>query len=159
MTIDRTTEGTGAYWFEVSIDPPAGHLPSWKSTTWFVVRSISGLNKVMDTIDIYEGGASGKYRTLPGKKHWPTLVLQGVVAQNDKSFFDWFESVTIGSIARARAHGTIRLKNGNGATPVATWTFDGAFPIKYSGPTLDTHSALLAFETIELTHQGLKRET
>lgn len=159
MTIDRSTEGSGAYWFEVSIDPPASHLPSWKSTTWFVVRSISGLNKSMDTQDIWEGGASGKYRTLPGKKRWPTLVLQGVVAKNDKSFFEWFEGVTIGSIGLSRAHGTIKLKNGDGATPVATWTFEGAFPIKYSGPTLDTHSALLAFETIELTHQGLKRET
>ena len=43
--------------------------------------------------------------------------------------------------------------------PVATWTFEGAYPIKYTGPTLDTHSALLAFETIELTHKGLKRDT
>ena len=159
MTIDRSTEGTGAYWFEVAIDPPVGRIPSWKSTTWFVVRSISGLNKVMDTIDIYEGGASGQYRTLPGKKHWPTLVLQGVVAQNDKSFFEWFESVKIGTIGQARAHGTIKLKNGDGAKPVAQWSFKGAFPIKYSGPTLDTHSSLLAFETIELTHQGLTRDT
>jgi phage tail-like protein len=156
---ERSVEGSGAYWFEVSIDPPAVGPPSWKSSTWFVVRSISGLNKLMDTQDIWEGGASGKYRTLPGKKHWPTLILQGVIAQQETSFFDWFEGVTIGSIAKSRADGLIRLKHGDGETPVASWTFTGAFPIKYTGPTLDTHSALLAFETIELTHQGLERKT
>jgi phage tail-like protein len=157
MTERKGVEATGAYWFEVEVDPPAGGTPAWKSSTWFVVRSISGLNQVMDTQDIWEGGASGQYRTLPGKKHWPNLVLQGVVAQQETSFFDWFDSVQIGTIALSRANGLIKLKQGDGTKPVATWEFVGAFPIKYSGPTLDTHSALLAFETIELTHQGLER--
>ena len=49
--------------------------------------------------------------------------------------------------------------SGDLPVPVATWTFTGAFPVKYTGPTLDTHSSLLAFETIELTHQGLERMT
>ena len=110
-------------------------------------------------MSIREASPLGQYRTLPGNKHWPNLVLQGVVAQNDKSFFDWFESVKIGTVGLARAHGTIKLKNGDGEKPVAEWSFTGAFPIKYSGPTLDTHSALLAFETIELTHQGLTRDS
>jgi phage tail-like protein len=155
---DRSHEGSGAHWFEVSIEKPAA-VSSWRSSTWFVVRSISGLNKLMDTEPIWEGGASGDYRMLPGKKRWPTLVLQGVVALRETFFFDWFDSVTIGSIAKSRADGLIQLKNGDGAMPVATWTFTGAFPIKYTGPTLDTHSALLAFEIIELTHCGLLRKT
>jgi phage tail-like protein len=150
-------EATGAYWFEVQIDKPAGGVPSWKSSTWFVVRSISGLVQIMDTQDVWEGGASGEYRTLPGKKHWPNLVLQGVVAKDDKSFFDWFHGVTIGKIKDSRASGHIRLKQGGNNTAVAEWHIKEAFPIKYTGPSLDTNSALLAFETIELTHKGIER--
>lgn len=159
MTERSATEGSGAYWFEVLIDPPAGHLPTWKPSTWLLVRSISGLVQIMDTQDVWEGGTFGQYRALPGKKHWPSLVLQGVVTLHETSFFDWFNSVRIGTIGKSRAHGTIALKNGDGAKPVATWTFTGAFPIKYTGPSLDTHSGLIAFETIELTHQGLERTT
>jgi phage tail-like protein len=157
MTDRGSIEAIGAYWFEVQIDRPAGGVPSWKSSTWFVVRSISGLIQIMDTQDVWEGGASGQYRTLPGKKHWPNLVLQGVVAKDDTSFFDWFDSVQVGTIGQSRAHGQIRLKQGGDNSALATWDFFGAFPIKYTGPTLDTHSALLAFETIELTHQGIER--
>ena len=159
MTERSAVEAIGAYWFEVQIDKPAASVPSWKASTWFVVRSISGLVQIMETQDIYEGGASGQYKTLPGKTHWPSLVLQGVVAKDDKTFFEWFASVKIGKIGESRAHGTIRLKQGGNNSALATWVFEGAFPIKYTGPSLDTHSTLLAFETIELTHLGLKRTT
>ncbi len=159
MTERSGAEGSGAYWFEVSVDSPGGHVPSWKASTWFVVRSISGLVQILDTQDISVGGASGQHQTLPGRKHWPSLILQGVVAANDKSFFDWFNGVQIGTIGQSRASGHIRLKHGASKTPVATWDFVGAYPIKYTGPTLDTNSTLLAFETIELTHQGLTRTT
>jgi len=154
---DRALDGVGAYWFEVQFQKPKVSLPSWTSSTWFVVRSVSGLVQIMDTQDIWEGGASGQYRTLPGKKHWPSLVLQGVVAKNETTFYDWFNKVKIGTIEQARAEGYIDLKHGGDNTPVATWVLHGAFPIKYTGPTLDTHSALLAFETIELTHKGIER--
>lgn len=159
MTERSGAEGSGAYWFEVVVDPPVGHAPSWKASTWFVVRSISGLVQIIDTQDVWVGGASGQYQTLPGKKHWPSLVLQGVVAKDDKSFFDWFNGVKIGTIGQSRAHGHIRLKHGGTTTPVATWDFIGAYPIKYTGPSFDTNSSLLAFETIELTHMGITRTT
>src|SRR6202521_20253 len=129
MTERSQYEATGAYWFEVQIDKPAGGAPSWKSSTWFVVRSISGLVQIMDTQDVWEGGASGEYRTLPGKKHWPTLVLQGVVAKDDKSFFDWFNGVKIGKIKDSRASGHIRLKQGGSNGRVAEWFVKEAFPI------------------------------
>lgn len=159
MTERSAVEAIGAYWFEVQIETPKIGGKSWKASTWFVVRSISGLVQIIDTQDVWEGGASGLYHTLPGKKHWPTLVLQGVVAKDDKSFFEWFANVKIGTIGLSRANGHIHLKQGGNNTALASWDFIGAFPIKYTGPSLDTHSTLLAFETIELTHQGLTRTT
>lgn len=151
-------DGSGAHWFEILIDPPAGYLPVWTLSTWLLCRSINGLTQTMETTAVWEGGASGQYRMLPGKKSWPNLVLQGVVALKETAFFDWFDTVTIGKVGKARADGLITLMNGESPAPVATWVFTGAFPVKYTGPTLDTHSTLLAFETIELTHQGLERK-
>jgi phage tail-like protein len=150
-------DGSGSHWFEVLVDPPVGYVPIWGISTWLLCRSIKGLDQTMETIPIWEGGASGQYRMLPGRKSWPNLVLQGVVALKETAFFDWFDSVKIGKIGQARSDGMITLMNGESPSPVATWTFTGAFPVKYNGPLLDTHSTLLAFETIELTHKGIER--
>jgi phage tail-like protein len=158
MSERSLVEGSGAYWFEILVDPPAGHKPVWTASTWLLCRSVSGLGQSMETIAIWEGGASGQYRMLPVRKSWQNLVLQGVVAIAQTAFFDWFDSVTIGRIGKARANGLIALRNGDNPSPIATWTFTGAFPVKYTGPTLDRQSSLLAFETIELTHQGLERK-
>ncbi len=152
-------DGSGAHWFEILVDPPSGFVPVWTVSTWLLCRSINGLNQTMETTAIWEGGASGQYRMLPGKKSWPNLVLQGVIGLGETAFFAWFDSVKIGKIAKARADGIIALRNGEQPAPVATWTFTGAFPVKYTGPTLDTKSSTMAFETIELTHQGLERQS
>lgn len=150
-------DGAGAHWFEVLVDSPSGHLPIWTLATWFLVRSVSGLSQELTMEPIWEGGASGQYRMLPKRKQWPNLVLEGVVALKETAFFDWFDSVKVGKIGKARADGLITLMSGDLPAPIATWTFTGAFPVKYSGPKLDTRNSLLAFESIELTHKGIER--
>jgi phage tail-like protein len=159
MSERSLTDGAGAHWFEILVDPPNGFVPIWTVSTWLLCRSVNGLVQTMETTAIWEGGATGQYRMLPGKKSWPNLVLQGVIAIGETAFFAWFDSVKIGKIGKARANGLIALRTGDHPGPIATWTFTGAFPVKYTGPTLDTHSSLLAFETIELTHQGLERRS
>jgi phage tail-like protein len=153
VSIGDRVEGTPVYWFEVEIDEPAGN-----KSTWIVVRSVSGVSQSFDPYELWEGGSSDQQQVLPGKKRWPNLVLQGAVV-DEKAFFDWFSKVQIGKLKDARAHGTIRLKKGGGDSGkvIATWDFVGAFPIKYAGPSFDTHATTIAFETIELTHLGLKR--
>jgi len=156
--IERSAiDASGSHWFEVLVDPPAGHLPIWTAATWFLVRTIKGLSQELRFDELWEGGASGQYLKLPSKKFWPNLVLEGVVALKETAFFDWFDSVTLGKIGEARADGLISLMSGDLPAPVATWTFTGAFPVKYSGPNLDTHSTLIALESIELAHTGIER--
>jgi phage tail-like protein len=150
MTLASRHEGAGAYWFEIEVAPPGG-----SDTTWFIVRSVSGLGETIDMTDRWIGGADGPYQPVPGKTRWANIVLQGAVVEK-KVFFDWFASVKIGQIKDARSHATIRLKHGLNET-VAQWDITGAYPVKYIGPTLDMHSTAVAIETIELTHQGVKR--
>ena len=40
-------------------------------------------------------------------------------------------------------------------TPIRTWSFAGAFPVKWTGPDLKAQSGEVAMETIEIAHQGL----
>jgi phage tail-like protein len=36
-----------------------------------------------------------------------------------------------------------------------TWRLQGVFPVKWSGPTLDTGQNQVALEVLELLHNGL----
>jgi phage tail-like protein len=38
------------------------------------------------------------------------------------------------------------------------WRFERAFPAKLSGPELNASQNSVAVETLELTHEGLRRE-
>jgi phage tail-like protein len=43
--------------------------------------------------------------------------------------------------------------------PLVTWSFRNAFPIRWSGPTLNSGDNGIAFEEIEFVHHGLDIET
>jgi phage tail-like protein len=144
MSVGDRVDPAPACWFEVH----AG------DDLWMVVQTVSGIGASWEQpLEIWEG-ANG-YRIIPTKKKWPNLVLKGVIVDKMR-FYEWFESVQIGRIGRARKHLSIRLKQGG--KDVASWDVIEAFPLKYSGPTLDTSSSALAFETIEITHHGITRQ-
>jgi phage tail-like protein len=151
MTLAIRHEGAGAYWFEVEVDSPGGD-----DSTWFIVRQVSGLGQSLEMTDFWAGGASAaSYMALPGKTRWTNIVLQGAVVEK-KVFFDWFSKVRVGAIGSVRSNGSIVLKHGADET-IARWNFVGAYPVRYSGPSLDLHSTTVAIETIELTHKGIER--
>jgi phage tail-like protein len=39
---------------------------------------------------------------------------------------------------------------------VRRWTFDGAYPIKWTGPSLNANENTVAIETLELAHEGME---
>jgi phage tail-like protein len=38
-----------------------------------------------------------------------------------------------------------------------SWNFHNAFPAKWTGPTFDASQSAIAFESIELVHEGISR--
>ena len=53
-----------------------------------------------------------------------------------------------------RRNGTIKLKNNQQET-VRSWHFKQAFPIRWVGPEFRADSSSVAFESVELVHNGL----
>jgi hypothetical protein len=43
-------------------------------------------------------------------------------------------------------------------SPIQKWTFGDAFPLRWTGPTVDHGGAYVAVETVEITHSGMKME-
>jgi phage tail-like protein len=144
MRVGERVDTAPAFWFEILVG----------DKQWMVVQSVTGVGASWEQpLEIWEDATH--YRVVPTKKKWSNIVLKGAVV-DEKEFFKWFDGVKLGNVADSRKDVVIHLIHA-GKT-IATWHAERAFPVKYGGPTFDTNSTSIAFETIELTHLGLKRE-
>ena len=112
--------------------------------------TISGLSIEFDYETYIEGGSN--YPRYFFKNVVPqTLTLeQGTVTTID-AFAIWIAQINSG-IAMP-LNGIITLKEHSGQVK-RSWTVQGAFPVKYIGPSLNSMASELAVSRIELRHNG-----
>ena len=114
----------------------------------------SGLQAEIEAQSYLEGGVNGFEHQFWGRTKYPRLVLKRGLTQID-GLWNWYWEVTQGKVRRK--NGTIYLQDG-GHRPVFAWHFMQALPVKWTGPELRADSATVAFETVEVVHQGLRWE-
>lgn len=124
---------------------------------------VSGLSVEIETEDVVEGGQNGFVHKLPGRMKWPNLVLKRGITNSD-GLFEWFakcsgEGFTAAGNKITRSSGEVRLLDTSGEKVVRRWAFEGAFPVKWTGPTLAASSSDVAVEELEVCHRGFKPET
>ena len=84
-----------------------------------------------------------------GRVKYPNLVLKRGVTYEDE-LLEWFFA---SKDRDERGQLTLELLGTDGKH-VRTWAFAGAFPVKWSGPSLNARSTNVATETLEIAHQG-----
>ena len=109
-----------------------------------------GLHVETEVLEYREGGLNGYAHHFVGATKWAPLVLKRGLSMTI-AFWEWYSTVRTGIVMRR--NGSICLLDTAGYEKVR-WDFIGAFPVKWSGPDLRAETAGLAFETIELVHQG-----
>lgn len=115
----------------------------------------SGLGLETATEDYAEGGENRFTYKLPVRGQVPNLVLKRGVT-NSTYLWDWFAAFLNTGQVDPR-DGQIELyASPEDETPVRTWSFTRAYPVKWSGPELSALSPGVAIEAVELTHQGLR---
>lgn len=118
---------------------------------------VSGLGVEVAVEEVPEGGQNQYVHKLPGQMSWPNIVLKaGVTKAAD--LFTWLsqssgDGFSGNSNSLTRESGTITLIDGKDQT-IRSWTFAGAFPVKWTGPTLAAGSSELAQEELEIAHHG-----
>jgi phage tail-like protein len=115
----------------------------------------SGLGVTVQTEKMEEGGANHTTHKFPGRVDYSNLVLKhGITYTTD--LFDWFMQVVRGEKVRKQV--SIRLfgyeAGGDGLKEMTSWQYLDAFPVKWTGPTLQATSNNVAVETLELAHEG-----
>ena len=115
---------TPAIWFELKLTPegaPIGYF-----------TEVSGLTAEIETMTYNEGGRNDSVHKLPTRMKHPNLVLKrGVTTVKD------LQAVArrTPSWARPARRSRSRCYNEHGET-IRTWSFKNAYPVKWTGPTL-----------------------
>jgi phage tail-like protein len=120
---------------------------------------ISGLEVTVETEEIAEGGQNSFVHKVPGRMTWPNITLKRGITQSDgllkwlnKSSGEQF-SANGNKIARSTAAITLM---GPGGERLRSWDIDGAFPVKWTGPSFAVTSNEMAVEELEITHHGFR---
>jgi phage tail-like protein len=109
----------------------------------------SGLELTFDIYEYREGGNNDFVHRLPGGMHYPNLVLSRGLTRED-ALLKWFWAT---HTQAERKEITLTLKTNE---TERTWTFSDAFPVRWTGPQIDSAGTDIATEILEIAHSGLK---
>ena len=111
----------------------------------------SGLEVSMDIEEYREGGNNGTVLRFPTRIKWMNLRLKnGLALSND--LWNWHYSLVQGTVARRDGVVTLQDEERN---PVKVWSFTRGLAVKWTGPGLNALQSQVAFEEIEIAHEGL----
>ena len=120
---------------------------------------VRGLEVTVETEELHEGGQNSFTHRLPGRMTWPNIVLKRGVTQND-TLLEWLnkssgEQFAANGNKLQRSTAAVTLIGPSG-TRLRSWEFDGAFPVKWTGPNFAVASSDMAVEELEITHHGFR---
>lgn len=116
-----------------------------------------GLSVEIEVETVEEGGQNGFVHKLPGRMTWPNIVLKRGLTETD-NLIAWLNKSSGEGFAAennklTRSTGAITLMSSTGVR-LRAWDIDGAFPVKWSGPSFAASADALAEEELEIAHHG-----
>ena len=117
---------------------------------------VSGLTQEVQTLDYRDGFDKTTIpRKIPGMPKYSNVTLKRGVFHENLEFQKWVNDRQYNEIQRKLV--TISLKDNEGQSLIV-WKLSNAYPVKLEGPTMKSDSSEIAFESIELVHEGLTVE-
>lgn len=111
----------------------------------------------VQTQTLQEGGQNQFVHKLPIRVDVGTASLKRGITTN-LELLGWYEQVLKGQIKDAMRQVSVVMFDTTRSS-IITWTLRDAYPIKWSGPTLQSGSGSVAIEELELVHHGFEFET
>ena len=148
-TGSKQTDPVGELRFKVELTTPAGPIGRFQEVT--------GLAAELEVKEYPEGGMNDFVHKLPTRVKWPNIVLKRGVT-HEKALLEWFWATRASGQAANLKTLTLHLQ-GPGSQTVRSWAILGAFPVKWTGPTMNAGSNSIATEQLELAHRGLENVT
>jgi phage tail-like protein len=109
-----------------------------------------GLSVEYEVFEYKEGGENEFVHRLPGRAKYQNLKLTRPLNKDSEKVAQWIGSMK-SQVRRETAEVSALDTEGQ---PIATWSLEGVYPVKWSGPSLDIGSNSVATESLELAHNG-----
>ena len=125
-------------------------------------NEVDGLTVEVESFDLEEGGQNHFAHHFPGRFSWPNLVLKRGIVNGD-GLFDWLskssgEGFEGNGSKVERSTGAVTLVSELGER-LRSWSFEGAFPVRWNGPTFVSGSNDSPSEELEIAHHGFRATT
>ncbi len=137
----------------MSLTPPVPHHRFQVEIDGIAFSSFAeaaGLEVEHSVIEYREGGdKTNAVRKIPGLTKYTNITLKRGIS-TDLSLWQWF-------VSRDRRNGTVMMLNDQ-MEPVLRFRFRNGFVAKWTGPELNACASGVAFECVEIAHEGLEVE-
>jgi phage tail-like protein len=92
---------------------------------------------------------------IPGRLKWENITLKrGITSNTD--IWEWRKTVEDGDVEGARRDGSVIMYD-QSLSEVARWNFEGAWPLKVSGPAVKSDSNEIGVEELTIAHEYIER--
>jgi phage tail-like protein len=118
------------------------------------ISEVTGLQVETEVKDYREGGQNEYIHMLPGPTRYPSKLILKRGLTDIEALWGWHQDVTKGTIERK--NGSIYLLD-NRRLPAMWWDFKEAYPVKWTGPEFRAGTSAVAFESVELVHNGISK--
>jgi phage tail-like protein len=111
---------------------------------------VQGLSAQVDVMEYPEGGRNDFVHKLPTRiKHTNLTLKRGLTKEG--ALLTWFYQTVV---AAAQKEMSLTLYDQEGE-PIQTWSFAGAYPVKWTGPDANAGGSDILTESLEIAHQGV----
>ncbi len=118
---------------------------------WEVLLKFRDWILVPDTEDYKEGGRNDFVHKFLSTTKYPNIVLKKGITNSD-TLYMWYRDVMRGIVTLKQISVVLLDSQKN---EVKRWSFQNAYPVKWSASNLNSTSNSVMIETLELVHQGL----
>jgi phage tail-like protein len=110
---------------------------------------VQGLSAQVDVMEYPEGGRNDYVHKLPTRiKHTNLTLKRGLTTEG--ALLEWLKKTVVKA---EPAEMSLTLYDYEGE-PVQSWSFAGAYPVKWTGPDANAGGNEMMTETLEIAHQG-----
>lgn len=119
----------------------------------------SGLDAERGIVEIVEGGENRYTHRLPDRGRYGNLVLKRGVMVASSTVFDWCSETLESDLGKAIKPRDIDVSLLDPeASPLVTWNFKNAWPVKWSIGSLNARENEVAIETLEFCYSHMTRK-
>lgn len=145
MSATTTKHPFTSYSFQVKIGD--------SNTVAAYFSEVSGLGGEIDVDEYKEGGVNGFVHKLPRNAKYNNLVLKAGMSEKTV-LYDWFEN-TANNKVKLKTITISLIDPKDRKTPIKTWIFKKAFPVKISATDLNAQNSEIIIEQVEFAHSGM----